>query len=71
MEKLHFQQPLLQSSVSHDPSEINLICSFSTQETVLLVIDCGACFLEPVVLFFLGLISKHQHLFDIESLVTV
>ncbi len=27
--KLKFQQPLLQSSVSHDPSEIILICRFS------------------------------------------
>jgi len=28
MTKLNFQQPLLQSSVSHDPSEIIIICSF-------------------------------------------
>ncbi len=28
MSKLNFQQPLLQSSVSHDPSEIILICCF-------------------------------------------
>ncbi len=29
--KLNFQQPLLQSSVSHDPSEIILICWFAAQ----------------------------------------
>ncbi len=29
----HFQQALLQSSVSHDPSEIILIYWFSAQET--------------------------------------
>ncbi len=30
----HFQQPLLQSSVPHDPSEINLLCGFGAQETL-------------------------------------
>ncbi len=31
MAKLNFQQSLLQSSVSHDPSEIILICWFDAQ----------------------------------------
>ncbi len=35
---LNFQQPLLQSSVSHDPSEIILMCSFGAQETIILII---------------------------------
>ncbi len=32
MEKLGFPQLLLQSSVSHDPSEIILICWFDAQD---------------------------------------
>ncbi len=32
-----FQQPLFQFSVSHDPSEIILICRFRAQETFLIV----------------------------------
>jgi len=31
MAKLNFQQPLLQATVSHDPSEIILICWFDAQ----------------------------------------
>ncbi len=31
--KLKFQQPLLQSSASHDPSEIILTCWFGVNET--------------------------------------
>ncbi len=30
---------LLQSSVSHDPSEITLICWFAAQETILIIIN--------------------------------
>ncbi len=30
----NFQQPLLQSSVSHEPSEIILLCRFGAQETL-------------------------------------
>ncbi len=48
MAKLNFQQPLLQSSVSHDTSEIILIDFFGAQEiflininVVLLNIFCG------------------------------
>ncbi len=36
--KLKFHQSLLQSSVSHDPSEILLICSFGAQGTFLIII---------------------------------
>ncbi len=35
--KLNFQQPLLLSSVSHDPSYINLKCWFTAQETFLII----------------------------------
>ncbi len=35
--KLHSHQSLLQSSVSHDPSEIILICWFGAQETFLII----------------------------------
>ncbi len=35
MAKLNFQQPLLQYLVSHDLSEIILICRFAAQETFL------------------------------------
>ncbi len=36
--KADFSALLLQSSVSHDPSEINLICWFDAQETFLIII---------------------------------
>ncbi len=34
--KLNFQQPLLKSSFSHDPSEIKQICWFDVKETKLI-----------------------------------
>ncbi len=37
---LNFQQPLLQCSVSHDHSEIILICGFSAQETFIIIRIC-------------------------------
>ncbi len=37
MAKLHFQQLLIQSSVSHDPLEMILIFWFSAQEMLLMV----------------------------------
>ncbi len=37
MAKLNFQQPLLQSSVSHGSSEIILMCWFGAQETLILI----------------------------------
>ncbi len=54
MQSWIFHQPLLQSSVSHDPSEIILIYYqyadlFSMLETVVLL---NIFFLEPVILFF-------------------
>ncbi len=53
--KLNFQQPLLQSSVSHDPSEIILICWFGSQEEKLLLIisvfnHYAAVFVETIFL---------------------
>ncbi len=36
--KLNFQQSLRQSSVSHDPSEIILICWFGAKETFIIII---------------------------------
>ncbi len=39
MTKLNYQQLLLQSSVSHDPSEIILIYLFGTQETFIFIIN--------------------------------
>ncbi len=37
--KAEFSASLLQSSVSHDPSEIILICWFAAQKTVLTIIN--------------------------------
>ncbi len=39
MAKLNIQQLLLQFSVSHDPSEIILICWFGAQEMFLIIIS--------------------------------
>ncbi len=36
---MNFQQPLLQFSVSHDPSEIFLICWFATQEILFSLLE--------------------------------
>ncbi len=36
MAKLNFQQSLLQASMSHDPSEIILLCWFGAQETFII-----------------------------------
>ncbi len=41
MTTLNFQQSLFQTSVSHDPSEIILICWFGAQETIIAVINVG------------------------------
>jgi len=47
---------LLPSSVSHDPSEISLICRFAAQPTFPIIINvensCAASFLETVTPFF-------------------
>ncbi len=37
--KAEFSASLLQSSVSHDPSEIILICWYAVQETFLIIIN--------------------------------
>ncbi len=37
--KLNLRQPLLQSSVSHDPSELFLIFCFAAQETFLIILE--------------------------------
>ncbi len=37
------EKPLLQSSVSSDPSEIILICRFGSQETFLIIFNVENC----------------------------
>ncbi len=66
IEKLFFQQPFLQSSVSHDPPEIILMCWLSVQETFLIII-----YVENSLKLLKN--SKEQHLFEIEkqSFITV
>ncbi len=66
----------VQSSVSHDPSEIILICSFAAQETFLIIISvensCAASyFLETVIYFMFRIlwwieILKKTVLFEID-----
>ncbi len=45
---LNFQLPLIQTSVSHDPSEVIQICWYGDQETVLIIINANSC----VALYF-------------------
>ncbi len=40
--KSEFSASLLQSSVSHDPSEIIIICWFAAQQTFLVIINVGS-----------------------------
>ncbi len=54
MAKLNFQQPLLQSSVSHDSTEIILICWFRAEETFLLIINVE----KTYVLLNISLMSR-------------
>ncbi len=49
MAKLNFQQPLPQPSLSHDPSEIILICSFGAQ--VFSEFPCVPFFFPQILLF--------------------
>ncbi len=44
MANQNYQQPLLQSSVSQDPSEIILMCWFDAQETFIINVEnsCAA-----------------------------
>ncbi len=58
--KAEFSASLLQSSVSHDPSEIILICWFAAQGTFLIIIivenSCSASyFCKNCNIYFLGL----------------
>ncbi len=49
--KAEFQQPLIQSSGFHDPSEIVLICWFGAKETFLININVeNGCLVENVIL---------------------
>ncbi len=75
--KAKFSASLLQSLVSHDPSEIILICWFAAQETFLIIIinvenSCAAqCFCRNWCILFFRIhrwveSSKDQHLFEIE-----
>ncbi len=48
---MNFQQPLIQSSVPHDPSEIILICWFSAQETLLLLLVLKTVILQHYILY--------------------
>ncbi len=50
MAKLNFQQPLLESSVSNDPSEIILICWFGAQKT-LAILKTVNIFVETDIFF--------------------
>jgi len=50
---MNFQQSLFQSSVSHDPSEIILICWFGDQEALLLLamLNCINSFVKTKIFF--------------------
>ncbi len=63
---LKFQQPLIQSSVSHDPSEIIVICWFAAQETFLII---NAELLLDI--FVVTVIYSSQHLKWIKKLLKV
>ncbi len=74
MIKAEFSASFLQSSVSHDPSEIILICWLAAQETFLIINVENSCsasyiFVETITLFFRILwwieSSKEQNLFEI------
>ncbi len=73
--KLNFQQLLLQSSWSHDPSEIIVICWFGAQETFVIIMNVEKqlllIFFVETMIYFFRIVwwsesSKEQHLFDIE-----
>ncbi len=72
MAKLNFQQPLLQSSVSHDPSESILICRFGVQEPFLIIIVDNSCTAEY---FYANcdtfLFRIDQNLFEIEIVCAI
>ncbi len=59
---MNYQQPVLQSSVSHDPSEI--IGAQETSYTFLVT------FVMNLLYFFMNRKFKEQHLFQIEIICT-
>ncbi len=65
MIKAVFSASLLQSSVSHDPSEIILIYWFGPQETFLIIINAENC-LYCLIFLWKQTESPKQHLFTIE-----
>ncbi len=46
--KAEFSASLLQSSFSHDPSEISLICRFAAQETFMIIVNVETFFLWKI-----------------------
>ncbi len=50
--KVEFSASLLQSSVSHDPSEINLICRFAVQEKKILNVENSCAVIYTTKLAF-------------------
>ncbi len=77
MAQLNFQQPLLQSLVSHDPLEIIIICWFA-EETFPIVINIQTIVLPDI--FFVGNCNtffrilwwiEEQHLFEIEIVCNI
>jgi len=60
--KAEFSASLLQSSVSHDPSEITLIWWFDAQETFLIINNvknsCAAYILEETLIIFSRFIDE-------------
>ncbi len=73
MIKAEFSASLLQSSVSHDPSEIILICWFAAQETFMIISvenSCAAsyyCGNRDTFFKDFRKNSNEQYLFEIES----
>jgi len=62
--KAEFSASFLQSSVSHDPSEIFLICWFEAQETFLIIISVEMLIPCWIKVF----ISSQKNRTDLESL---
>ncbi len=65
--KAEFSASLLQSLVSHAPSEIIIICWFAAQETFLIDVENSYTFVETSFrILWLKESSKEQHLFEIK-----
>ncbi len=69
-DKAEFSASLHQSLLSHDPSEIILICRFDAQETFLTIINvensCAAYYVCFFGILWLIESSKEHDLFEIE-----